>query len=292
VKPYSPPHRPSITNQTDLDTERSSSRPGVDEFGREIRPSSDDEASETPEDSKQRPAPPPPLHSTPMSGPAVEGAPVSGEHGSSASAAPQAIPVAGESNQLDQVREASSGLESFDYSTFDPTSPLSWEALGRAWAVTNGRQPSQEELMMFVMEVTVGMTNQVPVCGPGVQGNQRQGGRMDDFRGGAPRGGRGRGTRGGRGSFAYGNSGDDGQARWDYGGEGYAQDTDAIVLGEHINVQNDSSSWSQGNSAHEQAQVAGLGEEGDQHTEGQGPTGGRMQKVGGNWMFTRNDGPS
>jgi hypothetical protein len=149
---------------------------------------------------------------------------------------------------------------------------------------------------MFVMEVTVSLTNQAPVCGPGMQGNQRQGGRMDDFRGGAPRGGRGRGafgTRGGRGGFAYGNSGDDGQARWDYGGDGYAQDTDAIVLGEHTNVQNDSSSWPQGNSAHEQAQVASLGgEEGDQHTGSEGPAGGRMQKVGGNWVFTRSDGPS
>src|SRR6266850_2079114 len=201
VKPYSPPHRPSIADQTDHDIEPSSSRPGVDEFGREIRPSSDDEASEAPDDPKQRPTPPQPLatHLPPTSAPAVEGAPVPGEHVFSASAAPQATPAAG-SNALHQDRETP-GLESFDYSTFDPTSPTSWEALGRAWAVTNGRQPSQEELMMFAMEVTVNMANQAPVSGPapGMQGNQRQGGWMDDFRGGPPRGGRGKGAFGARG---------------------------------------------------------------------------------------------
>jgi protein NRD1 len=300
VKPYSPPHRPSIVDQTDHDMEPSSSRPGVDEFGREIRPSSDDEASETPDDPKQRPTPPQslPTHLPPTSAPAVEGAPVPGEHASSASAAPQAAPTASGSNALHQDRETP-GLESFDYAAFDPTSPASWEALGRAWAVTNGRQPSQEELMMFAMEVTVNMANQAPASGPGLgmQGNQRQGSWMGDFRGGPPRGGRGRGAfgaRGRRGGFAYGNSGGDGQARWDHGGDVYAQETDAIVLGEHTNAQNDSSGWPQGSSAHEQAQVAAcLAEEGDRHTESQDPTGGRMQKVGGNWVFTpRNDGPS
>jgi hypothetical protein len=151
---------------------------------------------------------------------------------------------------------------------------------------------------MFAMEVTVNMANQAPVSAPapGMQGNQQQGGWMGDPRGGPPRGGRGRGAfgaRGRRGGFAYGNSGGDGQAQWDYGGDGYAQDTDAIVLGEHTNAQNGSSCWPQGSSAHEQVQVtADLGEEGDRHTGSQDPTGGRMQKVGGNWVFTRNDGPS
>jgi hypothetical protein len=147
---------------------------------------------------------------------------------------------------------------------------------------------------MFVMEFSVSMANQVPATGPAMQGNQRsgQGGWMGVPRGGTPRGGRGRGafgTRGGRGGFAYGTSGGDGQAQWDNGSDGYAQTTDAIVLGEHTNAQ-DNSGLAQG-STNEQAQ-AGLGEEGHQQTGSQGAVGGRMHKVGDNWVFARNDGSS
>ncbi|PIL24679.1 hypothetical protein GSI_12563 [Ganoderma sinense ZZ0214-1] len=42
------------------------------------------------------------------------------------------------------------GLDTFDRAAFDPSQPASWEALGRAWATTHGRAPSQEELMQFV----------------------------------------------------------------------------------------------------------------------------------------------
>ncbi|KAH9967246.1 hypothetical protein BC827DRAFT_1172499 [Russula dissimulans] len=307
AQPYSPPHRPSVADQPDVDAEGSSSRPGVDEFGREIRPSSDDDGSETLDDLKQqRPAPPqaqsPPVASTsspPTPTPAFEEGPGSGEHESSTTTASQVASATSGSNALPQD-SGDVGLESFDYSTFDPTSPASWEALGRAWAATNGRHPSQEELMMFVMEVTVGMTGQANPNGPGpaMQGNhQRTGPRwMGEPRGGPLRGGRGRGrggfgARGGRGSFAYGHSGEDGQARWDHGGgDAYANTTDAIVLGEHTDAQN-SAGWGQG-AAHEQVQAALGGEEGDEQTENQGAVGGRMQKMGDGWVFTRNDGSS
>ncbi|KAH9995560.1 hypothetical protein BJV77DRAFT_225390 [Russula vinacea] len=79
VKPYSPPHRPSLTDQPDLDADTSSSHhPGVDEFGREIRPCSDDDRSQTPDDFKSRPAPPPPAahthaHLSPTSAPKWRG---------------------------------------------------------------------------------------------------------------------------------------------------------------------------------------------------------------------------
>ncbi|KAI0305875.1 hypothetical protein B0F90DRAFT_1624340, partial [Multifurca ochricompacta] len=183
------------------------------------------------------------------------------------------------------------GLQSFDYTTFDPTSPSSWEALRKAWTVTNGRSPSQEELMMFVMEFTIGMAGQTPTGGPPVQGDQRTGhGWMGgEARGGPPRGGRGRGAFGareGRNGFAYGNSRED-QGRWDYGGDSYAESTDAVVLGEHTNTQN-GFGWSQ--DSHEPAQES-ADEEGEQQG-GQGATGGRMQKVGDNWVFVRNDGSS
>jgi len=306
VKPYSPPHRPSIADQTDLNLDPSSLHPGVDEFGREIRPSSDDDGSETLDDLKQVPPPPPPAtRLSPTSALAAEAAPASCENESSStmsatSQSQAATPAAnGSDGLLPQGGEGPGGLASFDYSTFDPTVPASWEALGQAWAVTNGRPPSQEELMMFVMEVTVSMANQqAPATGgPAMQqGNQRTGqvNWMGEPRGGPPRGGRGGGTfgptRGGRGGFAY-----DGQALWNYGDDEYSQGTDAVVLGENTNAQ-DSSGWAQGSSGggtHEQQAQAGLGEEGDQQTGSQGATGGRMQEVGdGNWVFTRNDGSS
>lgn len=317
VKPYSPPHRPSLTDQPDLDADTlSSQHPGVDEFGREIRPCSDDDRSQTPDDFKSRPAPPPPAahthaHLSPTSALEVEGTLVSGEQESSAISTPQAAASATEALHQDT---GELGLQSFDYSSFDPTLPSSWEALGNAWAATNGRQPLQEELMMFVMEFTVSMASQALPSGPAAQANQwtGQGQRWTsgDSRGGGPppRGGRGRGgafgTRGG-GRKGFNSGGNGGQTRWDYGGDGYADmdanDTDAIVLGEHTNDVHSSSSagWAAQDVHHEQVAQAGTGpgEEGDGRMGmgslgATGATGGRMQKVGDNWVFVRNDGSS
>jgi protein NRD1 len=244
----------------------------------------------------------------------VEGAPPPDEQESSAFATTTQTASAkagGGSEALHQDTAGGVSLESFDYSTFDPTSPSSWEALGKAWAATNGRQPLQEELMMFVMEFTVSMANQALPGGPATQANNQwtttgQGQRwMGDppSRGCPPRGGRGRGgasgSRGGRRGF-YSGSGGNGRAEWEYGGDGYggyadANGTDAIVLGEHTNdIQ---SSQAQDAPVHEQVSQAGpgQGEEGDGQTGSQGATtgtGGRMQKVGDNWVFVRNDGSS
>ncbi|KAI0272501.1 hypothetical protein BC834DRAFT_349866 [Gloeopeniophorella convolvens] len=291
VKPYSPPHRPSVAGQAHIDTGASSTQSGVDEFGREIRPSSDDDRSMTPDDLRERPQTPPsaPAAPAPSSAPAAEAASVPGGRYSPVTIATAVTPqtasaVNGEAGE--QRQDAStSGLQSFDYTTFDPTSPASWDALGKAWAVTNRRTPSQEELMVFVMEFT--MANQTPPTEPMMQGNQRGGrGWMGEPRGGHLRGGRGRGfgPRGGRGGFTYGNS-QEGQGRWGYGGDAYANGTDAIVLGEHTNAQSESG-WAQGNE--EQAQ-AGLANEGGQQGE-LDAAGGRMQKIGDNWAFVRNDG--
>lgn len=295
IKPYSPPHRPSIVDQPAHDTEASSSHPGVDEFGREIRPSSDDDGSDAADDLKQRSASLPPAALSPTPAPDVEGTLVSGKHESSTIASPKIASATSGSDGLHQDM-GKLGLESFDYSTFDPTSPASWETLQQAWTVTNGREPTQEELMMFVMELTVSMANQLPpsgpaTSGPALQGNQRTGQQrwMGEPRGGPLRGGRGRGafgTRGGRGGFAYGNSGGDDQAWWGHGGDGYAKDTDAIVLGEHTNSQN-SFGWEQG--AHEPAQ-AGLDEGDDEQMGSQGAMGRRIQDVGDSRASTQNDG--
>ena len=52
---------------------------------------------------------------------------------------------------------ATKGPGGFDLTTFDFTSPASWEALGKAWEATNGVTPTQEMLMQFVMMSSMGM---------------------------------------------------------------------------------------------------------------------------------------
>ena len=60
---------------------------------------------------------------------------------------------------------ATKGLDSFDFTTFDFTSPASWEALGKAWEVTNGVTPTQEVLMQFVMMSGMGMGMSMGISG-------------------------------------------------------------------------------------------------------------------------------
>ncbi|KAH9066694.1 hypothetical protein EDB87DRAFT_1587612 [Lactarius vividus] len=289
VKPYSPPHRPSNTD----DVQASSSHPGVDEFGREIRPSSDDDRSMTPDDLKQGPPQSPPatssvgLTSAPTSVPGNRESPV-------APPSQVALATGGRSDEQHHHHQDANeaNLQSFDYSAFDPTSPTSWESLGKAWAATNGRSPTQEELMMFVMEFTIGMASQAPPSVPPVQASPQAGyGWMGEPRGGPPRGRGAFRGRGGRGGFAHNAGG--GQKRWDIGGDAYAEnETDAIVLGEHTNNQN-GSDWAEG--SHEQAQASPDGdddEDGGQMESGGSTAGGRMQKVGDNWVFVRDDGSS
>jgi protein NRD1 len=146
--------------------------------------------------------------------------------------------------------------------------------------------------MMFVMEFTIGMASQAPPSAPPVQqqGNPQAGyGWMGEHRGGPPRGRGHLEARGGRGGFAHNAGG--GQKRWDVGGDAYAESTDAIVLGEHTNNQN-GFGWAQG--SHEQAQASpdGDGDGDGGQMEGGSTAGGRMQKVGDNWVFVRDDGSS
>lgn len=158
------------------------------------------------------------------------------------------------------------------------------------------------------MEFTVSsMANQaLPKGGPAAQANNNQwtttgqGQRWmsePPSRGGLPRGGRSRGgafgSRGGRRGFYPGGAG---RAGWEYGGgdgyEGYgdANGTDAIVLGEHTN--DTQSNQAQDAPVHEQQGQSGPGQGEEGEVDGQTGTGlgGRMQKVGDNWVFVRNDG--
>jgi len=151
---------------------------------------------------------------------------------------------------------ASQGMESFNLTTFDFTSPSSWEALGKLWQVTHGYLPSTEQLMQFVMS-----------GGSGVVINQQQPQQENwggwDSTHNVPQnhwsGGRGRG-RGG-----YGHVNNQSWRGYNEAGEG----TDAIVLG--------------GGSGHSEDVTA---QTDDQIGKG-GGLGGRMQRVGDKWVFVR-----
>ena len=139
--------------------------PDKDEFGRDIRPGSVD----------PEPAPtsiqttfPIPTITTPMTqSPSVARDPTPSHQNPTPQststpattnvAQPEvAMPIATyESRSRDAG--ATKGLDSFDFTTFDFTSPASWEALGKAWEVTNGVTPTQEVLMQFVMMSGMGM---------------------------------------------------------------------------------------------------------------------------------------
>ncbi|KXN87437.1 Rpb7-binding protein seb1 [Leucoagaricus sp. SymC.cos] len=146
--------------------------------------------------------------------------------------------------------------DSFDMTTFDPTSPASWEALGKMWEAMNGYTPSTEELMQFMMMGAMSNTtisNNWQQCTNGING---YGGECDT---GSPRG---------RGGF-YGNSRDNQYGRSNGGG----QATDAVVLG----------------GGEMDSEVSGP-EEADKQEQSNmsgGRPAGKMQKVGDRWVFVR-----
>lgn len=125
--------------------------PGKDEFGRDIRPGSVD----------PEPAPAQPVSSIPTKVPTTQvPSPAPGftpdpqlavaSATTNGGLTETAMPIATYESRVGDTG-ATKGLDSFDLNTFDFTSPASWEALGKAWEVTNGVVPTQEILMQFVM---------------------------------------------------------------------------------------------------------------------------------------------
>ncbi|KAF8513432.1 hypothetical protein BU17DRAFT_95419 [Hysterangium stoloniferum] len=130
VRPYSPPRRPTIARH---EGGESSSRAisavgqmsGKDEFGRDIRPSSPDDIPETT---------------------TVLAAVQATEHRH-----PTAFAPVTSEQDMSPSSSKSGGLDQVNFGTFDFSSPAAWEALGKAWEVTHGDLPSQEQLMQLVM---------------------------------------------------------------------------------------------------------------------------------------------
>ncbi len=237
-RPPSPPQRGTpVFRMPDASSETSVQPPDadMDEFGRVIRPASPQEtmsASSTKQASELSPIAPdsasvstmdnagsvPPDNRQAVPGPSSSTTTVSSIKSSSFNAS-----SAG----------AERGLDTFDLSAFDLTSPSAWEALGKAWGVTNGYMPAQDELMQYIMSRSMGnMADQTyPVPSQyDTQRSDRWSGHEYDTR---PRGhaepwrgrgaGRGRGYRGGYQGHGYGNS-------RDVGGRDYEQTTDALTL--------------------------------------------------------------
>lgn len=76
----------------------------------------------------------------------------------------QSVPEMGASRGVVGVVGVGSGggLESYDLSTFDTTSPEAWKRLSEAFIVTHARAPTQEELMNFVASKTVASAQPIP----------------------------------------------------------------------------------------------------------------------------------
>ncbi|TFK64110.1 hypothetical protein BDN72DRAFT_846907 [Pluteus cervinus] len=284
---YSPPSRPAAHAGTPsydaVKDSRAIAAPalGKDEFGRDIRtespepslPKSPQKKSNSPhqEEMHQDRA----IPSTSTDTHDVESAPALANNHDRMSITPL---VAGDTSSnnsnasfVSNTLSAEPGMESFDMTTFDFTSPSSWEGLGKMWQVTNGYTPSAEELMQFIM-----MGGHVPVVSQVEDDGQAWSG-WGGHSGQQRRGGRGRGHggfRGRGGHSSYGKGRDDMDANH---GAGWGQDfghdqTDAVVLG------GGSSMEAEQDYVMEPSSTTGSG------------TGGRMQKVGDKWVFVREPG--
>jgi len=151
-------------------------------------------------------------------------------------------------------------------STFDPTSPASWEALGKMWEATHGYTPSTEELMQFMIMGAVSQSDSKNWYQDTVEPNGTSGYGGGHGKGSFPRG------RGGYGG-SYGNTRES-QHGWVNHDEANGQSTDAVVLGG-----GETDIDTSGTACEIEQQPAGSG----------GRTGGKMQKVGDRWVFIRND---
>ena len=152
------------------------------------------------------------------------------------------------------------GMDNFDLSTFDYTSPTSWEALGKMWQVTNGYLPSTEQLIQFVISCGTGQMSFAELS----NGNQQQSVGFTNQSWGDDHSG---------GGFPYGNG------RNMLPGNDITQTTDAIVLGGDDTNSPKNASISSG-----QKPTPTLHES---RTSLAGSSSGRMQKVGDKWVFVR-----
>ncbi|KAF8630174.1 hypothetical protein AX15_003119 [Amanita polypyramis BW_CC] len=261
VRLYSPPRRPSISSsvpQRQIDNPDSSRSDEKDEFGRDIRPQPPDNLDVTPGN---------PTNTRPISAhdpAAVVSSPASSNEQVTTSPLVAANTSSNNSSAsfVSSTTQSQAGLENFDPTCFDPTSPSSWELLGKMWQVTYGEMPTTEQLMQLAMQ---SMTGGQALPAAHVSSERHGPSRGNAYGQGQQRRGRGRGGPA-RGFNDYGHDGNS----WDHYDN---NQTDAIVLGSNptsavAEGESDTNSTTQENSR------AG---------------GGKMQKVGDKWVFVRDD---
>lgn len=242
---YSPPRRPSLPSSTPQRQMGNSNAPrsdDKDEFGRDIRPQPPDHTDTTPAN---------PTRSLTVDR-AVVSSPASNNEQITLSPLVAANTSSNNSSApfVSNTVQSQPGLESFDPTSFDLTSPSSWELLGNMWQVTYGELPTTELLMQYVM--TSGQVSSTSQTSPEASWDSSYG-HGQEWKG-----------RGG-GFNGHGND----RNGWNHYDD---NQTDAIVLGGSPDTVTegklDSDSVSQENS------------------RGGGP-GGKMQKVGDKWVFVR-----
>jgi protein NRD1 len=268
--PYSPPRRPSVASLDTSSADRvpGAPEPGKDEFGRDIRPPSQERDSLSAVEDSRIPPPPPPLQVAPVAaikdvGPALKSnqVPVSPSETTSLQA-PNTV-VSSVTTPLP--------LNNFDMTTFDFTSPASWEALGKMWEATHGYMPSQEELMQFVF--SGGMV------GPNIhdQMNPQRGWSEPSWAGNSSERSSGQPWQGGgRGGLQRGGQ-----------GSGYGYNSRPVVGGQEENSTELPHADSNGIAAPGGSDIQTTSPE----TPAAGRLGGKMQRVGDRWVFVR-DTPS
>ncbi|KIL69293.1 hypothetical protein M378DRAFT_21478 [Amanita muscaria Koide BX008] len=261
MRPYSPPGRqPTTAFQRRVDSPGTSRSDGKDEFGRDIRAQSPENMDPSPD----IPTYPTGSRSLSVHDPVIVSSPAS-QNNEQVTISPLVAANTSSNNSsapfVSNTVQPQLGLDSYDPTSFNPTSPSSWELLGKMWQVTYGEMPTTEQLMQYVMHAMAG--GQAPsasTVSPEVQGPA-----WGNSSGHGQLGGRGRGgfpARGG--SNGYGNN----HNLWDRYDD---NQTDAIVLG------------SSENDAEQQIdnQPAAT-----QEISKSSP-GGKMQKVGDRWVFVR-----
>lgn len=256
---YSPPQRPrfaSPARREESTSSRTENDPGKDEFGRDIRPQSPN--SESPSVAHDK-SPPPPSPPTPIIKPRVESrsslAVTTNLDPKSLSPLVTANAASNKPSPLvsDTVPYSGLGMDNFDLSTFDYTSPASWEALGKMWQVTHGYLPSTEQLMQFVISCGTGQMSSLELSNSNLQ--QSASFTSQSWGEGQLRGG-----------FPYGNG------RSMHHVNDMAQGTDAIVLG---------------GGDRDNPDISTSGQTSLQESHTSGSSSGRMQRVGDKWVFVR-----
>ena len=162
--------------------------PGKDEFGRDLRRASEDRDDGVKPDPDKQPSqdivasfsPPPEPSKQDEKEKSESPSDMDSESVQDETVAEPAAKPNGPQGQGSTLANKG-GLETFDITTFNPTDPGSWKALGDAFEVTNGRTPSQEELMQLIMG---GMMGVMGSGGMGQWGGQTQSDGVGDYQSG------------------------------------------------------------------------------------------------------------